>query len=440
MITSRRDFIKGSTLAGAAVALPSWTPRLAFRQHGRPARGDIIVSIFQRGGMDSLSAVVPYQERGYFDSRPRIAYREPRAGDKTAVVDLDGQFGLSPALVSLRKAWDDGVLAVVHAVGSPQPTRSHFDAMDIMERGSSGLGGAATGWLGRHLEVTARDTDSPFRAIGFGSVIQQSLRSSFPAASLQSIADFHLQGRSAELNRFRAHLEHLYWSSYGTDDSARSAFAALDLLEQADPLSYGPEHGAQYPDTMFGQGLKQIAQLIKADVGLEVACLDIGGWDTHTSQVWGNSSDPTFGQMHNLLTQLDQALGAFVADLGTRLVDPGVTIVTMSELGRRVAQNAANGTDHGRGGAMFVLGGGVVRGVHTTWPGLEPTELVDGDLDTTTDYRDVLGEILTKRLGNPGLDRVFPGYKPSFRGVVNARADAPAPVRPQAYLPSLRNR
>ena len=440
MTMNRRTFLKGSSLAGAGAALPQWTPRVAFRQAGQAPRGDIVVCVFQRGGMDGLSAVVPYQERGYFDTRPRIALKAPGAGGAGAVLDLDGQFGLSPAMSNLRRAWDDGKLAVVHAVGSADPTRSHFDAMDIMERGGAGVGGATTGWLARHLEVTAQDTDSPFRAVGFGSVLPQSLRGAFPATSLQSIADFHLQGRTAELDRFRAHLEQLYWSAEATDASARAAFDALDLLASADPLGYGPENGAQYPDTIFAQGLKQIAQLIKADVGLEVACLDTGGWDTHTSQVWGNSGDPTQGQMHNLLLRLDQALGAFLTDLGSRVVDPGVTLVTMSEFGRRVAQNSANGTDHGRGGAMFVLGGGVAPGVHTDWPGLDPEDLVDGDLASTTDYRDVLGEILVKRLGNPAVDRVFPGHTPIFRGVVQARADAPAPIAPRLFMPALQKR
>jgi uncharacterized protein (DUF1501 family) len=429
MAISRRSFLtQTGALAAAGAALPSWMPRLAFRSPSQAARGDVLVVVFQRGGMDGLSAVIPYQERAYFDLRKTIAFRAPTPGDAKSAIRLDDRFALNPALAGLKGAWDDGRLAVVHATGSTDPTRSHFDAMDIMERGTAGGSGVTTGWLGRHLASTARQTDSPFRAIGWGPMLQQSLRGPIPAAALQSIADFHLQGRPQALAAFREQLRALYAGGDWFDETAEATFAALDLLETANPTQYQPANGASYPDTPFGQGLKQIAQLIKADLGLEVACIDLGGWDTHVNQVWANYNDPTRGQMYNLLQQLDQGLTAFYRDLGGRFVDPGITVVTMSEFGRRVGQNAGNGTDHGHGNVMFVLSGAAVPGMHVDWPGLEPADLDDGDLAITIDYRDVLAEIVAKRLGNSRLDEVFSGYPPRFRDVVRGPAGPAVPT------------
>jgi uncharacterized protein (DUF1501 family) len=422
---SRRRFL-GGTAALSAVRLPEWMPRLAFRKQGAPQRGDTLVCIFQRGGMDGLSAVVPYEEQRYFDLRPRIAFKQPGKG-VGSVLPLTDQFGLSPGLAGLKQIWDDGRLSVVHATGSPHGSRSHFEAMGYMERGTPGQKSINTGWLGRHLNATARRDDSPFRAIGFGSAVPQSLRGPIPAASLRSISDFHLKGNEAELARFKADLESLWDGSDWLSEDTRATFEALETLEKADPAQYAPENGADYPETALGQGLKQIAQLIKADLGLEVACIDMGGWDTHASQVWTNNSDPTHGRMHNLLKQLDQAILAFYKDLGQSFDDPGVTLLTMSEFGRRVGQNTGNGTDHGEGSCMFIVSGAAVQGVHTQWPGLDEDQLARReDLAITTDYRDVLGEILLGRMGNAELPSVFPQHDMNFRGVVRHRADAPA--------------
>ena len=440
MITSSpRNVSRRGLISSAAASLPSWMPRMAFRAKGAPARGDVLVCLFQRGGMDSLSAVIPYEERMYYDGRPVLAYARPSASNPKSSVRLDDRFGLNPGLKGMKRIWDEGQLAIVHATGSPHGSRSHFDAMDYMERGTPGEKAINTGWLGRHLSSTARATDSPFRAVGLGPALPQSLRGPIPAAALRSIADFHLQGRESELLRFRAELEKLWCADDGFAEDARATFDALDILERADPLSHSPENGAAYPDTSLGQGLKQIAQLIKADVGLEVACIDVGGWDTHTNQVW-NGSDPTFGSMYNMLTRFDESISAFHTDLGRRFEDPGVTLVTMSEFGRRVTQNAANGTDHGEGGCMFIISGAAVPGVHTEWPGLEPDEMADGEnLAITRDYRDTLSEILVRRMGNGALFDVFPGHEPTFHGVVRARADAPVPrtdAPPRVYLPN----
>jgi uncharacterized protein (DUF1501 family) len=406
-------------------------------QSPRLPRGDVLVCVFQRGGMDGLSAVIPYEERGYYDRRPALAIRAPRAGDAKSGRRLDDRFALNPAMSGLARLWDEGRLAVVHAVGSPDDTRSHFDAMDYMERGTPGERSISTGWIGRHLEVTAARNASPFRAVGMGDMLPLSLYGPVPAAALRSIAEFHLEG-DVDLAAFQVRLRGLYSSGDWFDQNALTAFEALAILERADPLQYRPDNGAAYPDSAFGRALAQVAQLIKADVGLEVACVDIGEWDTHAYQVWQGSSDATDGQMSRLLGGFDAALAAFAVDLGARMDDPGVTVVTMSEFGRRVAQNGANGTDHGHGNCMFVLGGGVVKGVHTVWPGLEPENLSGGeDLAVTIDYRDVLGEIVLKRLANAALGEVFPDHTATMQGVVQARADLPDGGQDgrQLYLP-----
>lgn len=433
---TRRRLLGGAGALGAA-ALPGAWPRLAFRTAGAPQRGDILVVIFQRGGMDGLSAVVPYAEQAYYDKRPRIAFKPPKAGDAKTVLGLDDQFGLNPALTGLKRIWDDGRLGVVHATGAPHGSRSHFDAMSLMERGTLGAQSLTTGWLGRHLSATAQRNASPFRAIGVGPVVPESLRGPIPASALQNIADMHLQGDPAEIGRFTSMIEQLWCAGDWFAADARATLDALALLERADPARHAPENGAQYPDEPLGRGLQQVAQLIKADVGLEVACIDHGGWDTHINQIWG-WDDPTRGMMFNLLSTLDKALYAFYQDLGRHFDDPGVTVLTMSEFGRRVAQNAGNGTDHGHGSCMFVVSGAVRRGVHTRWPGLAPEALADGeDLAITIDYRDVLAELLAKRLGNPRLYEVFPNHSPVEHGIFDARPGAePARwTRPPLYLP-----
>lgn len=422
---TRRDFISRGA-AAAAGALPSWMPRLAFRSADAVPRGDVLVCVFQRGGMDGLSAVIPYEERAYYDLRPALAIRAPKAGDAKSGRRLDDRFALNPAMSGLARLWDEGRLAVVHATGSPDESRSHFDAMDYMERGTPGERSVSTGWIGRHLEVTAARNGSPFRAVGMGDMLPLSLYGPVPAAALRSIVEFHLEG-DVDLATFEARLRGLYSSGDWFDQNALAAFEALAILERANPLQYRPDNGAAYPDSSFGRALAQVAQLIKADVGLEVACVDVGEWDTHAYQVWQGSRDPTDGVMTRLLGGFDAALAAFADDLGARMDESGVTVVTMSEFGRRVAQNGANGTDHGHGNCMFVLGGGVVKGVHTRWPGLEPENLSGGeDLAVTIDYRDVLAEIVAKRLANPALRAVFPGHNATMQGVVRARADMPA--------------
>ena len=300
----------------------------------------------------------------------------------------------------MKEVWDDGGLAVVQAAGMPVNNHSHFDGMDWMERGTPGERRLLTGWLGRHLAAVDSGNTSPFRAIGFGDLIPASLRGSIPATSLASIADFHLQGFEDQAARFQGTLAALYSGTTFLDVQALQTFGAVERLAAVDPGQYPPANGAVYPDSDFGNAMKQIAQLIKADLGLEVACTDLGGWDMHDAET---------GQMGDLLADFGAGLQAFYADLHDR---GNVTVVTMTEFGRRIEENASGGTDHGTASFMFLMGGGINgRKVYGDWPTLAPDALADpGDLAVTTDYRTVLSEVLAKRLGNPDVSDVFPGF------------------------------
>ena len=415
-VLTRRDFIKTAVLTTLPIALPIWMPRLAFAPQGLAPRGDVLVCIFQRGAMDGLNAVMPYTENAYYDNRPTIAIPPPKSGDDASAIDLDGYFGLHPALRSFKDSWDAGQLAIVHAAGSPDPSHSHFDAMDFMERGTPGEKRIPTGWLGRHLQITAGQNDSPFRAVGFGSMLQTSLRGPVSATVLQSIAEFHLQGKPDALTQFQKALADMYSGSDALATEGQTTFEAINMLTKLNPTQYQPASGSKYPEGPFGLGLMQVAQLIKADVGLEVACVDIGGWDTHAAE---GGAD---GYMARLLQELGDGLAAFYTDLRDRLAN--VTVVTMSEFGRRVKENASGGTDHGHGNVMFVLGGGVAGGkVYGDWPTLAQDHLDGpGDLAITTDFRDVLGEIVQKRLTNDKINEVFPNHTTwNFRNILKPR-------------------
>jgi uncharacterized protein (DUF1501 family) len=291
--------------------------------------------------------------------------------------------------------------------------------MELMERGVDAAAGPASGWLGRHLASLDTGNSSPLRAIGLGERAPRSLQGSVPAAALRSIADFHLGGDTQAVAQMQAALAALYGQTNEgrpagslLHDIGNETLDVLATIEALDPAGYRPAGGARYPETDFGIGLRQVAMLIKAEVGLEVACLDLGGWDTHIVQ--GGSE----GLLAGLLAELAAGLAALHADLHDHADRP--LVLTISEFGRRAQENGGLGTDHGHGGAMLLLGDGVAGGrVHGRWPGLAPEQLVGpGDLAVTTDYRDILGEILQRRLNNPNLAEVFPSYTPAFRDVV----------------------
>jgi uncharacterized protein (DUF1501 family) len=416
------------------------------------------VVVFLRGGSDGLNMVIPYLDEGaYFGLRRTIGIPAPDSNrpDGQKGVDLDGDFGMHPALAlpangmpNFKEWYDAGILAVVHGMHQEDPTRSHFEAMDFMERGTPGEKRLDTGWLGRHLGSMS-GSSSPFRAVGMGSYLQASLRGPVPAAALQSIAEFHLDGRQAEIARFQQHLQSLYGGQGWLDQEGQATFAALELLQTSIGTdAYRPENGAVYTDNGFSRGMMQIAQLVKADVGLEIACIDIGGWDTHAGQV--QAGNPAAGRMAQLLGWLSNGLSAFVVDLQDHFVGeakPRVTVVTMSEFGRRASENGGVGTDHGHGNLMFLLGAGINGGQVFTnpWPGLQPDKLNQGDLDGTIEYRDVLGEILSKRMGNTKIHQVFPNHAFEFLGVaqdqdVTRPTPVPTPVPGETEVPTPTNR
>lgn len=411
----RRELLKKSgVLAMGMLSLPAWMPRVAFRQQNAPATAqDIMVVVFLRGGADGLNMVIPHGDPNYYALRRAIAVGQPGSGRTGATIDLDGFFGLHPALVPLQELWQQKALAAVHAVGSPDPTHSHFDAMDYMERGTPGEKAMATGWIGRHLQVKASDNRSPFRAVGLGAIVQQSLRGSIPTIALQSIADFHLRGEAQQLTRIQQTISALYDGNEFIEIEGQETLAAMDTLAKIANQTYTPANNAKYPKSYFGQSLATLGQLIKSDLGVEVAAVDLGGWDTHQAQGGGD------GQMARLLEEFAQGLAAFYADMYDRMNH--ITLVTMSEFGRRARENSSNGTDHGHGNVMFVMGGNVNGGrVYGEWPTLAQDKLYGpGDLAITTDFRDVLGEIVQKRLDNPNLAAVFPNYEMfNMRGVV----------------------
>jgi uncharacterized protein (DUF1501 family) len=391
-------------------------PRLAFARPETTARGDVLVCIFLRGAADGLNIIIPHGDNAYYQQRPTLAISHPdnvQVDSEFRVIDLDGFFGLHPSLAPLLPIWAAGHLAPVHAVGSPDESRSHFKAMELMERGVDQPSGPPSGWLARHLATLDTLNRSPIRGITIGEMVARSLQGSVPAAALRSIADYHLGGDDAQaLAEIQAALSALYKSGDPLDILAAEALFTLETINSLDSNGYEPANGADYPDGEFGAGLEQVAMLIKAEVGLEVACLDLGGWDTHIAQ------GSTQGAMPILLDELAQGLRAFYTDLAEQA--DRFLVVVMSEFGRRVKENGGLGTDHGHGGVMLLLGGNVVGGrVHGDWPGLAPGQLVGpGDLAVTTDYRDVLAEVVARRLKNPQLEAVFPGYTPTFRDLL----------------------
>jgi len=402
MKVTRRVFLKSGGVAMLGMSsLPSFLQR-AIAATPSPNK-KILVVLFQRGAMDGLNVVVPFGERNYYQMRPTIAIPEPKRGGNDAAIDLDGFFGLHPSLSPLEPLFHKGQLAIVQAVGSPDPTRSHFDAQDFMESGTPGLKSTDDGWLNRSLQGLPEEKASPFRAVAFGPYLPRTLQGSAPAVALPDLKQFKMFGPQTTVE---GGFEAMYAQ---TVDQAlhgvgQETFEAIDMLKKINPDQYQPANGAEYPRSRFGQSLAEIAQLIKGDIGLEVAFLDSGGWDHHVNE------GGVQGQLSNLLRDLGQGLAAFHQDMGDRMSD--VVFVSMSEFGRTAHENGNRGTDHGHANCMFLMGGEVKGGkVYSRWPGLSEGQLYQGrDLAVTTDYRSVLGEIITKHLGNKNLAKVFPGF------------------------------
>jgi uncharacterized protein (DUF1501 family) len=387
----------------------TWMPRLSFAPRNTAPRGDTLVVVFLRGAADTLNMVVPHGEDAYHALRPTLGIArpdDPRRTKEERTVDLDGFFGFHPNMSPLIQAWQAGQLAIIHACGAPDESRSHFKAMELMERGVDDERGPASGWIGRHLATLNTGNPSPLRAVGMGTRPQRSLSGAVPVSALRSIVDFHLGGDQRALQQMRAALNYVYQS----DELGQDTLSIMDTLQKLDPFKYNS--AVAYPDTEFGLALKQTAMLIKAEVGLEVSAIDLGGWDTHFAQ------GAARGLMPNLMKDLAEGLSAFHADMFDHMSK--ITSVTMSEFGRRAYENGSLGTDHGHGSMMMVLGGNVDGGkVHGEWPGLQEGQLIGpGDLAVTTDYRDVLSEILVKRLNNPAMTDVFPAFQPELRNIL----------------------
>ncbi len=421
---NRRFFLKSGGVAlasiGLTVSAPSFLQRAVLAQQGATlanGRRKTLIAIFQRGAVDGLNMVVPHGESNYYALRPALAVAQPKRGALgESVVDLDGFFGLHPALAGFKPLWDAKRLAIVHAAGSPDNTRSHFDAQDYMESGTPGLKATGDGWLNRFLQAQVESKSSPFRAVALTQNLPRVLQGRAPALAISNLNDFTV--RAGQYSQaVQGSFEDIYEQAAGDAlrGTGKETFDAINYLKRVNPAQYKPENGAQYPRTQFGNALLQIAQLVKAGVGLEVAFTDIGGWDTHVNQ--GSAR----GQLALRLTEFGQGIAALYQDLGPRMDD--VVVLTMSEFGRTVRENGNRGTDHGHANAMFVMGAGVRGGkVYGDWPGLGNGDLYEGrDLALTTDFRDVFGEVATKHLGAVDLKRVFPSYTISpakFRGVL----------------------
>ena len=401
MAVTRRVFLKGGAMAvvGTAV-LPGFLTRAAFASEGLTKNKRLVV-IFQRGAADGLNIVVPHGERAYYQMRPTIAIPERE------VIDLDGLFGLHPQMSALKPLWDEKHLAIIHAAGSPDNTRSHFDAQDYMESGTPGVKSTEDGWLNRALKGVIDQDDTPFRAVALGNSLPRMLSGSAPAVAISNLNDFGVGGRNPNAQPISNTFEAMYDHSVDTvlHGTGAETFEAVKMLKANDPGQYRPAAGANYPRGRFGDALRQTAQLIKGNLGVQVAFTDIGGWDHHVNE------GSTQGQLANLLREFSQSIAAFWIDLGTLAED--TVVVTMSEFGRTARENGTRGTDHGHANVMFVVGGPVRGGrVYGAWPGLEQHQLYEGrDLALTTDFRRVLGEAVSRHLGNRNLNAVFPGFE-----------------------------
>ena len=357
--------------------------------------------VFQRGAADGLNIVVPHGESAYYSMRPSIAIPQQ------AVLDLDGFFGLHPAMSPLVPLFQQKHLAIVHAAGSPDTTRSHFDAQDYMESGTPGVKSTEDGWLNRCVRSLPGEKPSPFRAVSITPNLPRILSGAEPAVAMNNVNDFGVGGKNPAVQPLANTFEAMYDQSVDAvlHGAGQETFEAVKMLKSADPTKYTPAAAADYPKGRFGESLKQLAQLIKADLGVQIAFADIGGWDHHVNE------GSTQGQIANVLRDFSQSLSAFWIDLGHLAED--TVLVTMSEFGRTVRDNGNRGTDHGHANVMFVMGGPVKGGrVYGRWPGLDQSQLYEGrDLAVTTDFRTVLGEAVSSHLGNRRLDQVFPGFE-----------------------------
>ena len=403
---SRRIFLKDGGLALVSLGFaPTFLARTVAAADA--VKQKVLITIFQRGAVDGLNMIVPFGERDYYSARPSLAIARPGA-DENAAVDLNGFFGMHPRMRALKPLWDSGNLAIVHACGSHDETRSHFDAQDYMESATPGVKSTPDGWMNRYLHAKEHEKATPFRAVALAPQLPRALQGTAPALAIGQISQFGIRaGQATDMVQSSFEAEYAAAANSVLHSTGREAFDAVKMLKKADPSQYAPSNGAEYPRSPFGEALKQIAQLVKADVGLEVAFAESGNWDHHANE------GAALGILANRLDDLSRGISALVRDLGERMQD--VVVLTMSEFGRTVAENGNRGTDHGHGNAMMVIGGAVRGGkVYGKWPGLAREQRHEGrDLAITTDFRAVFNEVVRGHLGLRDTARVFPGFASS---------------------------
>jgi uncharacterized protein (DUF1501 family) len=399
---SRRIFLKNGGLALLSLGFaPAFLARTVA---AADARRRVLITIFQRGAVDGLNMIVPFGERHYYAARPSLAIGRPGTSADSAI-DLDGFFGLHPRLAPLKRYYDAGQMAIVHACGSPDGTRSHFDAQDYMETATPGVKSTRDGWLNRYLHAREHQAATPFRAVALAQQLPRSLRGTAPALAIGQLGQFGIHEGRGDMVQSAFEAEYAAAAEGVLHSTGREAFDAVRMMKTANPQQYATANGAEYPRSAFGEALRQIAQLVKADVGLEIAFAESGNWDHHANE------GAATGLLATRLDDLARGVAALARDLGDRLQE--VVILTMSEFGRAVVENGSRGTDHGHGNAMMILGGGVRGGkVYGRWPGLAPEQRHDGrDLAVTTDFRSVFAEVVRGHLGLTDTSRVFPGFR-----------------------------
>jgi uncharacterized protein (DUF1501 family) len=400
---TRRVFLKNGSLALVSLGFtPAFIARAA---EAAQARKKILIAVFQRGAVDGLNMIVPFGEKAYYDARPSIAI--PRPGQDNGAIDLDGFFGMHPRMAPLAPYFQRGELAVVHASGSHDDTRSHFDAQDYMESGTPGRKSTRDGWMNRYLQHRQEheQKSTPFRAVALTQAMPRTLQGNAPALAIGRLGQFGIRaGRDGDVMAAGFEAQYAQAADALLGSTGREAFDAVRMMQDANPGGYAPANGAEYPASGFGQAMQQIAQIVKADLGLEVAFAELGQWDHHANE--GGAT----GQIANRLNDFSRGIATFAQDMGDRMAD--VVVVTMSEFGRTVRENGNRGTDHGHGNAMLVLGGSVNGGkVYGQWPGLDREQLWQGrDLAITTDFRDVFAECVTSHLGARDVSGIFPGH------------------------------
>ncbi|MBA3671049.1 MAG: DUF1501 domain-containing protein [Gemmatimonadaceae bacterium] len=416
---SRRQFVgaaaAGGSMAVGAAFFPAWLPKVVLAETYASTR-DVILSVFMRGGADGLSLCVPFGDPNYYASRTTIAVPRPDAVGGTKGIALDNFFAFPPAMGALMPAYNMKDLLVVHATGQFNGSRSHFDAQRYMEVGKPNDAALVTGWLGRHLASSPPiRTTAPLRALGLASGLQKTLVGGPKTLPIANPANFNIGGSTTTQDARLAVIQGDYADAPSpVNAAALDATNTVALLRAVGIAAYRPANGAVYPTSSFGSALRSVAALIKADVGIEAAQVDIGGWDTHSGQ------DPLAGSMYRTMKDFADSLAAFYADVITGQTVNPTTAVAFSEFGRNVRENGSYGTDHGRGTALFAIGKNINGGrvMVNGWPGLAREVLDAGqDLKVTMDYRDVLSEIVQNRLGNTNLDYIFPSWQATMRGV-----------------------